>query len=680
MVIKEIMIINWKKIYNKRQKNCPVVLGVKEMVMSHIIFPQGNMSLNGEHTFADILKTLRENRDLAKSLGLNDLLDTTIAVLADGVERDLSIEIGDTKSLELLTTHDEKGLFIYRHSMAHLMAQALIRLRPGTKAAIGPVIKNGFYYDFDIKGDFGESDLPALQKEMEKIVKEGHPIVREVWSKQDAINYFQDQGDCYKVEILNDIIKGDEPVTIYRQGEFLDLCRGVHVPNTKTLKVFKLQTLAGAYWRGNEKNKMLTRIYGTAWASKEELKTYLDNIEEAKKRDHRKLGKELKLFGFHEEGPGLPFWYPKGMILKNEMLKFMREQLDQRDYVEIETPMMLKTSLWETSGHMENYKENMFFSSTKEDEMFAIKPMNCPGAILWYNSEPHSYRELPIRLAEFGLVHRYERSGQLNGLIRVRGFTQDDAHVFMTSEQIEDEIVNAMMLIDTTYATYGFDYNIEFSTRPEKSIGSDEMWDLAQGALKGALDRFGKTYTINEGDGAFYGPKIDYHLKDALGRTHQCGTIQLDMNLPQRFNMTYTGSDSTEHAVVMIHRTIYGSLERFAGILVEHFAGKFPVWLSPVQVKILPVSEKFNEYGAEVRSLLKNHGIRAEIDKSNEKLGYKIRQATMAKSPYIIVLGEKEETEKTVSPRHYVRGEESSLPIDDFIATITKEITERKNN
>ena len=642
--------------------------------MSHVTFPQGEFALNGQQTFADILKSLREDRELAKKLGLNDALDTTIAVLADGVETDLSTSIGNTDKVELLTIGDEKGLFIYRHSMAHLMAQALLRLRPGTKASIGPVIKNGFYYDFDIVGEFGESDLPELQKEMDKIVKEGLPILREIWEKKDAINYFEEKGDIYKVEILNDIIKGDEPVTIYKQGEFLDLCRGVHVPNTKVLKVVKLQTLAGAYWRGDEKNKMLTRIYGTAFATKDELKTYLDNIEEAKKRDHRKLGKELKLFGFHEEGPGLPFWYPNGMILKNQMLNFMREQLDERDYIEIETPMMLKTSLWETSGHMENYQENMFFSSTKENEVFAIKPMNCPGGILWYNSEPHSYRELPIRLAEFGLVHRYERSGQLNGLIRVRGFTQDDAHVFMTPEQIEDEIVNAMNLIDKTYATYGFAYNIEFSTRPEKSIGSDEMWDLAQESLRGALDRFGKAYTINEGDGAFYGPKIDYHLTDALGRTHQCATIQLDMNLPDRFNMTYTGSDGAEHKVVMIHRTIYGSLERFAGILVEHFAGKFPVWLAPVQVKILTVSEKFNDYGFKVKEILRKSGIRVEIDKSDEKLGYKIRQATMAKSPYIIVLGEKEESDNSVSPRHYHRGEEATLSIDDFIKQVKEEI------
>ncbi len=642
--------------------------------MSHVTFPQGEFALNGQQTFADILKSLREDRELAKKLGLNDALDTTIAVLADGVETDLSTSIGNTDKVELLTIGDEKGLFIYRHSMAHLMAQALLRLRPGTKASIGPVIKNGFYYDFDIVGEFGESDLPELQKEMDKIVKEGLPILREIWEKKDAISYFEEKGDIYKVEILNDIIKGDEPVTIYKQGEFLDLCRGVHVPNTKVLKVVKLQTLAGAYWRGDEKNKMLTRIYGTAFATKDELKTYLDNIEEAKKRDHRKLGKELKLFGFHEEGPGLPFWYPNGMILKNQMLNFMREQLDERDYIEIETPMMLKTSLWETSGHMENYQENMFFSSTKENEVFAIKPMNCPGGILWYNSEPHSYRELPIRLAEFGLVHRYERSGQLNGLIRVRGFTQDDAHVFMTPEQIEDEIVNAMNLIDKTYATYGFAYNIEFSTRPEKSIGSDEMWDLAQESLRGALDRFGKAYTINEGDGAFYGPKIDYHLTDALGRTHQCATIQLDMNLPDRFNMTYTGSDGAEHKVVMIHRTIYGSLERFAGILVEHFAGKFPVWLAPVQVKILTVSEKFNDYGFKVKEILRKSGIRVEIDKSDEKLGYKIRQATMAKSPYIIVLGEKEESDNSVSPRHYHRGEEVTLSIDDFIKQVKEEI------
>lgn len=647
--------------------------------MQYLKFPLGEFPISHHKTFAEVLKSLRDDRDLAKQLGVNDLLDGTIAVLADDIEKDLSSEIGNTTQITFLTTQDERGLAIYRHSMAHLMAQALLRLRPGTKAAIGPVIKDGFYYDFDIVGEFGESDLPILQKEMENIVKEALPITYEVWSKSEAIDYFTKQGDIYKVEILNDIIKGNDPVTIYKQGEFLDLCRGVHVPNTRALKVFKLQTLAGAYWRGSEANKMLTRIYGTAWSTKEELKQYLDNIEEAKKRDHRKLGKELKLFGFHEEGPGLPFWYPNGIILKNEMLKFMREELDKRDYIEIETPTMLKTSLWETSGHMENYQENMFFSSTKEDEIFALKPMNCPGGILWYNSEPHSYRDLPLRVAEFGKVHRYERSGQLNGLIRVRGFTQDDAHVFMTTEQIEEEIVNAMELVDTTYKAYGFDYEIEFSTRPEKSIGSDEMWALAETSLKAALERFGKKYHINEGDGAFYGPKIDYHLKDALGRTHQCATIQLDMNLPERFKMTYVGNDSNNHTLVMIHRAIYGSLERFAGILVEHFGGKFPLWLAPVQVKILPVSEKFNNYGMKVRQQLKEAGIRTDIDKSNEKLGYKIRQATMSKTPYILVVGENEESTDSVSPRHYNRGEESSISINDFIIQVQKEIKHRIN-
>lgn len=650
----------------------------RSICMSTLKLGNGEFVLNDQKTFSDILKTLRENRDQAKELGINDLLDNVIAVIADGEEQDLSREVGETKLLEFLTPSDEKGLAIIRHSTAHLLAQALMRLRPGTKAAIGPVIRDGFYYDFDINGEFGESDLPLLQKEMEKIAKEAHPIIREVWNKKDALEFFESQGDLYKVEILNELIKGDEPVTLYRQGEFIDLCRGVHVPNVRSLKVFKLQTLAGAYWRGDEKNKMLTRIYGTAWATKEELNKYLENIEEAKKRDHRKLGRELKLFGFHEEGPGLPFWYPNGMILKNEMLKFMREELDQRDYIEIETPTMLKTSLWETSGHMANYQENMFFSSTKEDETFALKPMNCPGAILWYKNEPHSYRELPLRVAEFGRVHRYERSGQLNGLIRVRGFTQDDAHVFMTPDQIEDEIVNAMDLVDKTYSTYGFEYEIEFSTRPEKSIGSDQMWELAEKSLKAALDRFGKKYTLNEGDGAFYGPKIDYHLKDALGRTHQCGTIQLDMNLPERFHMTYTGSDGSEHILVMIHRAIYGSLERFAGILVEHYGARFPLWLSPVQVKILPVSEKFNEYADSIRKQFKQKGIRADIDKSNEKLGYKIRQATLEKSPYIVVIGEKEKEENTVSPRHYQRGEEQALPIDQFIEQILQEISTRQ--
>ncbi|MGL4367038.1 MAG: threonine--tRNA ligase [Brevinemataceae bacterium] len=641
--------------------------------MGNISFPQGVFSVGVEKTFADILKTLRENRDLAKDLGVNDRLDKAVAVLADDKEYDLGNSIEGVSKVDFITSDNEKGLEIIRHSTAHLMAQAMMRIRPGTKAAIGPVIRDGFYYDFDIEGEFGETDLPQLQKEMENIVKEGFPIQREVWTKEQALKYFSEQGDIYKVEILNDLIQSDT-VTIYKQGEFLDLCRGIHVPNTKALKVFQVQSLAGAYWRGDEKNKMLTRIYGTAWSDKEQLKTYLYNIEEAKKRDHRKLGRELKLFGFHEEGPGLPFWYPKGMILKNEMLKFMREELDKRDYLEIETPTMLKTSLWETSGHMENYKDNMFFSSTKENETFALKPMNCPGGILWYKSEAHSYRELPLRVAEFGRVHRYEKSGQLNGLIRVRGFTQDDAHVFMTPEQIENEIVNAMELVDTVYSVFGFEYEIEFSTRPEKSIGSDEMWKLAEESLKSALDRFGKKYNINPGDGAFYGPKIDYHLKDALGRTHQCGTIQLDMNLPMRFDMSYTGTDGTDHTVIMIHRAIYGSLERFAGILVEHFGGRFPLWISPVQVRVLPVSEKFNDYGNYVLRVLKQNGIRVEIDSSSEKLGYKVRKSTMEKVPYVVVLGEKEQTDNTVAPRHFIRGEEPIEEVEKFAERLIREI------
>ena len=647
---------------------------------NHIEFGK-NYTLSGENTFADVLKKLREDRDLAKTLGINDKLDQAIAVVvADGKPLDLSAEISEVKAFDFLTPEDEPGLEIIRHSTAHLMAQALLRLRPGTKPAIGPVIRDGFYYDFDIEGEFGENDLPLLQKEMEKIAKEALPVVREVWKKQDAIDYFTEQGDFYKVEILTDIIQGNEPVTMYRQGDFLDLCRGVHVPNTRALKVFQVLSLAGAYWRGDEKRKMLTRIYGTAWPSKELLKTYLNNIEEAKKRDHRKLGRELKLFGFHEEAPGLPFWYPKGSVLKREMLKYMREELDKHDYLEIETPMMLKTSLWETSGHMQNYKENMFFSSTKEDEHFAVKPMNCPGGILWYLHEPHSYRELPIRLAEFGLVHRYEKSGQLNGLLRVRGFTQDDAHVFMMPDQIESEIVQVMRLIDDVYRTFGFEYEIEFSTRPEKSIGSDAMWDLSQGALKAALDRFGKKYVLNEGDGAFYGPKIDYHLKDALGRTHQCATIQLDMNLPERFGLKYKGSDGAEHYVVMIHRTIYGSLERFAGVLLEHFGGKFPLWLAPVQVKILPVSEKFNDYAQEVKLFLKGFGIRAEVDDADEKLGYKIRQATLEKVPYMAVLGEQELQTKTISPRHRDHGEEPTVSLADFAERLKRALDERDNN
>ena len=536
---------------------------------------------------------------------------------------------------------------------------------------------DGFYYDVDSETPLTAEDLVKIEAEMKKIVKEALPITRFTKSREEAIAYFKEKEEPYKVELIEDLPK-DAEISFYQQGEFVDLCAGPHLMSTKPVKAFKLTSLAGAYWRGSEKNKMLTRIYGTSFTKKADLEEYLNRMEEAKKRDHRKLGKELGLFMMREEGPGFPFFLPKGMVLKNTLLDYWREIHRKNGYVEISTPIMLSRHLWETSGHWDHYKENMY-TTVIDDTDFAIKPMNCPGGILVYQSEPRSYRDLPLRMGELGLVHRHEKSGQLHGLMRVRCFTQDDAHIFMMPEQIRDEIKGVARLIDEVYQLFGFKYHVELSTRPEDSMGSDEDWEMATEALRGALDDLGLPYVVNEGDGAFYGPKIDFHLEDSIGRTWQCGTIQLDFQLPLRFNCEYIGADGEKHRPIMIHRVAFGSIERFIGILIEHFAGAFPTWLSPVQVKVLPISDKYMEYGEKVKAALEAANIRTEIDTRAEKIGYKIREARLQKIPYMLVVGAKEEEENTVSVRSRFAGDEGAKSLDDFIAAITEEIKNREN-
>ena len=545
------------------------------------------------------------------------------------------------------------------------------------KLAIGPSIAEGFYYDIDSETPIQTNDLAKIEAEMKKVVKEALPITRFTKPREEAIAYFEEKNEPYKVELIQDLPEGAE-ISFYQQGEFVDLCAGPHLMSTKPVKAFKLTSLAGAYWRGSEKNKMLTRIYGTAYTKKAELEEYLNRMEEAKKRDHRKLGKELGLFMMSDEGPGFPFFLPKGMVLKNTLLDYWREIHQKAGYVEISTPIILNRHLWETSGHWDHYKENMYTTVIDEQD-YAIKPMNCPGGILVYQSEPRSYRDLPLRMGELGLVHRHEKSGQLHGLMRVRCFTQDDAHIFMMPEQIRDEIKGVAKLIDEVYQLFGFKYHVELSTRPEDSMGSDEDWDMATTALQGALDDLGLSYSVNEGDGAFYGPKIDFHLEDSIGRTWQCGTIQLDFQLPMRFNCEYIGADGEKHRPIMIHRVVFGSIERFIGILIEHFAGAFPTWLSPVQVKVLPISDKYMDYAGKVLDDLKENGIRAEIDTRAEKIGYKIREARLQKIPYMLVVGAKEEEEGKVSVRSRFLGDEGAKDLSVFVSDIKEEIRTRAN-
>ena len=566
---------------------------------------------------------------------------------------------------------EKDGAWTFRHTTSHILAQAVKRLYPDTKLAIGPAIEDGFYYDFEFKEPISSEDFSAIEKEMKKIVKERLPLERFTLTRDEAIAFMKERNEDYKVELIEDLPE-DAVISFYRQGEFVDLCAGPHLDNTKYVKAIKLTSLAGAYWRGSEKNKMLTRIYGTSFPDKEQLKEYLDRIEEAKKRDHRKLGKELGIFTIMEEGPGFPFFLPKGMVLKNILIDYWRRLHDREGYQEISTPIILNRKLWETSGHWDHYRENMY-TTVIDDEDYAVKPMNCPGGMLVYKSQPRSYRDLPLRIGELGLVHRHEKSGQLHGLMRVRCFTQDDAHIFMTREQIKDEIKGVMRLIDEVYSRFGFPYHVELSTRPEDSMGSDEDWELATEALREALNETGKDYVVNEGEGAFYGPKIDFHLTDSLGRTWQCGTIQLDFQLPQRFEAEYMGADGEKHRPIMIHRVVYGSIERFIGILIEHYAGKFPVWLAPVQVKVLPISEKFFDFGQEILQKLKSAGIRCEMDQRDEKIGYKIRSAQMEKVPYMLIVGQKEEETGTVSVRSRDDGDLGSQELAAFIQKVVEE-------
>ena len=595
----------------------------------------------------------------------------------DGEVVDLRTMLDRDCELNILTFDSEGGRGAFRHTTSHIMAQAIKRLYPDVKLAIGPSIDDGFYYDIDSEEPITAEDLTKIEAEMKKIVKENLAITRFTKPRAEAIEYFKEKNEPYKVELIEDLPE-DAEISFYQQGEFVDLCAGPHLMSTKPVKAFKLTSLAGAYWRGSEKNKMLTRIYGTSFTKKADLEEYITRLEEAKKRDHRKLGKELGLFMMREEGPGFPFFLPKGMVLKNTLLDYWREIHEKAGYVEISTPIMLSRHLWETSGHWDHYKENMY-TTVIDDTDFAIKPMNCPGGILVYKSEPRSSKDLPLRRGELGLVHRHEKSGQLHGLMRVRCFTQDDAHIFMMPEQIRDEIKGVAKLIDSVYQLFGFKYHVELSTRPEDSMGSDEDWEMATEGLRGALDDLGLDYVVNEGDGAFYGPKIDFHLEDSIGRTWQCGTIQLDFQLPLRFECEYTGADGEKHRPIMIHRVAFGSIERFIGILIEHFAGAFPTWLAPVQVKVLPISEKHMDYAEKVLGALKDAGIRAEVDSRAEKIGYKIREARLQKIPYMLVVGAKEEEEGKVAVRSRFLGDEGAKSLDEFIASIKEEIRNREN-
>ena len=615
----------------------------------------------GAKTILDIAKDISEGLSRAAT-----------SAKVNGEIEDLRTEISSDCELEILTFDSEDGKGAFNHTASHIMAQAIKRLYPETKLAIGPSIANGFYYDLDRETPFVSEDLEKIEAEMKKIVKENLALKRFTKSREDAIAYFKEKDEPYKVELIEDLPEGEE-ISFYSQGEFTDLCAGPHLMSTKAVKAFKLTSLAGAYWRGNEKNKMLTRIYGVAYPKKAQLDEYLHMMEEARKRDHRKLGKELGLFMMCEEGPGFPFFLPKGMVLKNTLLDYWRELHRKKGYVEISTPIILSRHLWENSGHWDHYKDNMY-TTVIDDEDFAVKPMNCPGGMLVYKSEPRSYKDLPLRAGEIGLVHRHEKSGQLHGLMRVRCFSQDDAHIFMTPDQIRDEIKGVAGLIDEVYSLFGFKYHVELSTRPEDSMGSDEDWEMATEGLRGALDDLGLPYVVNEGDGAFYGPKIDFHLEDSIGRTWQCGTIQLDMQMPQRFDLEYTGADGEKHRPIMIHRVAFGSIERFIGILIEHFAGAFPTWLAPVQVKVLPISDKYMDYAKQVFDTLEEAGIRTEIDTRAEKIGYKIREAQMNKVPYMLVVGAKEEENKAVSVRSRFAGDEGQKPLAEFLDQICEEI------
>ena len=605
----------------------------------------------------------------------NSLAKDVLVAKVDGELTDIRNNITDGTQVEFFTKADKEGLFTLRHTAAHVMAQAIQHLYPGTKFAIGPAIDDGFYYDLESDHVFSQEDFVAIEKEMAKISKANLPIEKKILSRNEALEFFRSRNQDYKVILIQDLPE-DAIVSTYTQGDFTDLCRGPHVRSTGKLKVFKLMTVAGAYWRGDEHNKMLQRIYATAFFDKEELDQFLFVRAEAEKRDHRKLGKQLNLFSFHEEGPGFPFFHPKGMVIRNELIAYERELFREFGYEEIMTPIILSKKLWLQSGHWDHYKENMYFTQIDEED-YAVKPMNCPGGILYYKTNQHSYRELPKRVGEFGIVHRHELHGALHGLFRVRVFTQDDAHIFMTQDQMKDEVIKTMEMYRKLYSVFGLEYHVELSTRPENSMGSEELWEISTNALRDAVEAAGVPYVINEGDGAFYGPKLDFHIKDCLGRTWQCGTIQMDMQLPERFDVNYVGEDGEKHRAVMLHRAGYGSLERFIGILIEHFAGAFPSWIAPVQVKVVPVTEKHMNYARSVADTLSASNVRVEIEEGNDTLGYKIRKAQMEKVPYTLVVGDKEMNGHTVSIRSRKNGDEGSLPVAVFVSNLIREIRDR---
>lgn len=605
----------------------------------------------------------------------NSLAKDVLVAKVDGELTDIRNNITDGTQVEFFTKADKEGLFTLRHTAAHVMAQAIQHLYPGTKFAIGPAIDDGFYYDLESDHVFSQEDFAAIEKEMAKISKANLPIEKKILSRNEALEFFRSRNQDYKVILIQDLPE-DAIVSTYTQGDFTDLCRGPHVRSTGKLKVFKLMTVAGAYWRGDEHNKMLQRIYATAFFDKEELDQFLFVRAEAEKRDHRKLGKQLNLFSFHEEGPGFPFFHPKGMVIRNELIAYERELFREFGYEEIMTPIILSKKLWLQSGHWDHYKENMYFTQIDEED-YAVKPMNCPGGILYYKTNQHSYRELPKRVGEFGIVHRHELHGALHGLFRVRVFTQDDAHIFMTQDQMKDEVIKTMEMYRKLYSVFGLEYHVELSTRPENSMGSEELWEISTNALRDAVEAAGVPYVINEGDGAFYGPKLDFHIKDCLGRTWQCGTIQMDMQLPERFDVNYVGEDGEKHRAVMLHRAGYGSLERFIGILIEHFAGAFPSWIAPVQVKVVPVTEKHMNYARSVADALSASNVRVEIEEGNDTLGYKIRKAQVEKVPYTLVVGDKEMNGHTVSVRSRKNGDEGSLPVAVFVSNLIREIRDR---
>ncbi|MBR2576410.1 MAG: threonine--tRNA ligase [Firmicutes bacterium] len=610
-------------------------------------------------------------KDVAKSIS-QGLAKEAIIGIVNGEVKPLSFPLEKDCELEICNFEDERARETFRHTTSHIMAQAVKKLFPDVKFGIGPAIENGFYYDFDMEHRLSDEDLKKIEKEMNKIVSANYPLERFEMPRDVAIQYFEGLDQPYKVELVQDLPE-DAVISFYKQGDFTDLCAGPHVASTGAIKAIKLMSVAGAYWRGSEKNPMLQRIYGTCFPKKEMLDEYIERLEEAKKRDHRKIGKEMDLFMLTDEGPGFPFFLPKGMIIRNELETFWRQEHKKHGYEEIKTPLILNKQLWLTSGHWDHYKDNMYFTQIDEED-YAVKPMNCPGAMLAYKRKMYSYRDFPMRVAEMGQVHRHELSGALHGLMRVRTFTQDDAHIFMLPEQVNDEIVGVAKFIDDVYSLFGFKYHIELSTRPEDSMGTDEEWAMAEDALKNAIESTGVPFVINEGDGAFYGPKLDFHLEDSIGRTWQCGTIQLDLQMPQRFDLTYVGSDGEKHRPIMIHRVIFGSIERFIGILTEHFAGRFPLWLAPVQVKVMPIAEKYHPYAASIVQKFEEAGIRVEYDDRNEKIGYKIRQAQLEKTPFMLVVGEKEEESGKISVRSGVEGELGEYDVEDFIAILRDRI------